>query len=339
MRSKKNFIVDENISIIKALKLLEKNGKKIIFLTHNNKLSGVFEDSDLRRALIKKKDLSKKILTIANKRPRFIYREEYSKEKFYKIFKYKNCNAIPIIDKNYKILKIIFSKDIFFNTYEHRLPPALIMAGGLGKRLRPLTLKIPKPLVKYKNIPIIEAIIRNLINNKISKIYVSVKYKKKKIISFIKKKKFNSTFEFINERKFLGTAGSIFFLKKKKLNNLIVLNGDTLVNIDFENFYNYHIKNKLAITVATKIIKFEIPYGLVKTKSIYLESLDEKPEFVRSAIIGVYILNKKVIKLLKGNKMDMTDLIMKCLKRKLKVGYYPVYENHLHITSFKDLKN
>jgi dTDP-glucose pyrophosphorylase len=339
MKTKNKLIANENMLISRALNLLEKNGKKIIFLTKNNKLSAVFEDSDLRRALIKKKKLDEKIITIANKKPRFIYIDEYSKEKFYKIFQSKNCYAIPIIDRNKKILRIIFSKDFFFKNYEFKLPPALIMAGGIGKRLRPLTLKIPKPLAKYKKTPIIETIIKKLINNNIIKIYVSVKYKKEQIISFIKKKNFISDFEFISEKKFLGTAGSIYFLKKKRLRNLIVLNGDTIVNIDFENFFKYHISNKLAITVATKIIKFKLPYGLVKTKNKYLKSLEEKPEFISSAIIGVYILNESAIKLLNGKKMDMTDLINKCIKQKLKVGYYPVYESHTHITSSKDLKS
>ena len=164
----------------------------------------------------------------------------------------------------------------------------------------PLTLKVPKPMVKFKNKPIIDTIIRNLTKNKINRIFISVNYKKNKIISYVKKINYNCKLFFIR-KKYLGMIGSIYYLKNKRLNDIFVTNGDLIYNIDLESLHEYHKENHLDITAVTKVINFQIPYGLVKTKNIYLKSLEEKPIFSESVLVGAYIINSKCLKILKNS--------------------------------------
>ena len=335
-----SIIVNYNTATHDAIEKLEKSHKRILFITNKKKLVGVLEDSDLRRALIKRKDLNGKIIDIANRNPKFLYETTYSKEKLKKIFIDNNCVAVPIIDKKKEIVSISFNKFFYENKSETlRLKTAFIMAGGLGKRLRPFTKHIPKPLVKFKKKPILEYIIENLVKNKIEIIYISINYKKEKIINYINKKKFSCKIVFVQEKKFLGTAGSLSLLKNKKIKDIFVINGDLITKIDINNLYKYYKKNNLDFCALTKLINFQIPYGLVKTKSIYLQSLEEKPTFLRSVLIGAYILNTKCLKFINTKKkMDMPGLIQKCISKKFKIGYYPTYEKYSHVTSPLDLK-
>ena len=344
LKIKKNFMnsicVNFNMPVNDAIKKLERAQKKILFIVNKKKLIGVVEDSDIRRALIKKKKLDGKIIDIANKRPKFLYKDSYSLDKIKKLFIDYHCIAIPVINIKKEIISIEFNKFFYGNNNQlETLKTAFIMAGGLGKRLRPLTNNIPKPLVKYKKKPIIDHIIENLISNKIETIYISVNYKKDKILHHINKKNYNCKIIFIKEKKFIGTAGSLYFLKKEKIKDVFIINGDLITKFDINSLYKFHKDNSLDFCAVTKLINFQIPYGLVKTKSIYLQSLEEKPTFVRSVLIGAYVLNGKCFKFIKNNKkIDMPDLIQKCLDKKLKIGYYPTYEKYSHVTSPLDLK-
>lgn len=336
----KSIIVNFNETIERCIKKLEKSSKKILLVEKNSKLIGVFQDSDLRRALVKKKNISADIITISNNKPKFIYKKNLEKTNIQRIFNKYSYLAIPIVDKNKRIVDVIFKTSSNDNLKENNEEiVGVVMAGGQGKRLRPITEKIPKPMAIYKNKPILYSILSNLLKNNIKNIFISVNYKKNKIFSYIKKIKFNCNIFFIEEKKFLGTVGSLFYLKNQKAKNLFVTNGDLLTNIDISNLNNYHKENKLDLTVVTKIVNFQIPYGSVETKNIYLKSLEEKPLVTKSIIIGAYLIKTKCLKLINGEKIDMPEFIHKCIKKKYKIGYYPIYEKYKHITSLKDLKN
>tara|TARA_Y100000816_G_C26099492_1_gene582415 strand:+ start:867 stop:1895 length:1029 start_codon:yes stop_codon:yes gene_type:complete len=331
--------INPNKSISFAIKQLEKSHRRILFILKDNKLLGVFEDSDLRRALIRKVELDDRIITIANLRPKFIYQKKFSQKKLYTIFKNYNCVAVPILNKKKNIVDIHFNTSIYqIQKKDNPKITAVIMAGGLGKRLRPLTHKNPKPMVKYKNKPILLKIINNLLKNKINKILISVHYKKNRIIEFVKKSSFKNKVSFIHEKKFLGTAGSLRSLKDKNLKNIFVINGDVITNLDILSLEKYHLDNKLDLTVVTKTIKFQIPYGMIETKNILLRSLEEKPFFTKSIVLGAYFINSKCLKVIPNKRFDMPDLISLCIKKKFKIGYYPTYEKYKHISSIVDLK-
>lgn len=333
----KNLLIKPEQSIGHAINLLELSKKKILFVAKNKKLIGSFEDIDLRRALVKKQNLNNKIIKACNLKPKFVYDDISFKEKIRNINSKYNCVAIPILNKKKEIIDIIFNKSISKNQKEQKIP-SLIMAGGLGKRLKPITNTIPKPIVRFKKIPIIISILKNLNKHNCSNIYVSVKYKKNKIISLLRNSIYKNNIEFISEKKFLGTAGCLYYLKNKIEDNIFVINGDTLIDIDLDNLNNFQKINKLDFTVVTKTMNFEIPYAMVKTQNKILKSIEEKPFFTKNVILGAYLINKKCLKLLKNIKIDMPDFIEMCINKKLRIGYYPISGSFKHITKFEDLK-
>ena len=338
--NKKKIIIDENSKIKDAIKLLEKSSSNILFLIKKKKLTGVFQDNDLRRAIIYKKNLNDKIITISQKKPKYIYEDQLSVKKIDEIFTKYNCEAIPVLKNDKTIVDIIFYKNHFKQQNKINIPKAIIMAGGKGQRLRPITKIIPKPLAKFKKKPIIDYILYQLIKNDIKNIFISVNYKKEKIISHLNKKNNNLNIRYLIEKRKLGTAGALNLVKKyiNKNENIIVINGDLIFDVNIKNIIDYHIKNKFDITVVTKDIGYQIPYGLVKTKKNLLNTLDEKPKIMARVMVGIYIINSKCLKNIKNGYLDMPNFLSSLIKKKNKVGYYPIYENYYHITSPNDLK-
>ena len=203
----------------------------------------------------------------------------------------------------------------------------LIMAGGKGMRLRPLTNKIPKPMLLVNNRPLIENIIINAKKKGISNFIISINYLGKKIKEYLNNgEKLGVKIKYLNERKPLGTVGSLSLLKN--FNKTIILsNADIISDIDYYEMLNYHNKKKSILTVSAKIIKNTINYGNLITKGSRISNIVEKPVKDLKINAGIYVINPKIKKFLKKNTyQDMTDLINLLLKQKCKVEIFPLHE-------------
>ena len=166
------------------------------------------------------------------------------------------------------------------------------MAGGLGKRLRPLTNKTPKPLIKINKISIIERIIKNLDFENVNKIYITL-YKSKLIIDYIRKKSLSSKLCFVVEKKPLDTAGSLLNLKDNLCNDILVINSDIVSKINIKSYFQYHTKNKADITLCSKKYNIDIPYGVLNLNNNKITSIKEKPRLDYWVNTGIYFLNSK----------------------------------------------
>ena len=232
---KKAPIILENEKILKALDKINSSKVKILFVVNKkNKLLGSISSGDLRRAILKKIDLSDNVKKIMYKKPRFLLKKkkiEINKE-------YLLC--LPIVNKNKEILDFQYSQII----KKEKKNTIFLMAGGKGIRLLPLTKKLPKPLLKIKGVPIIERIILNFKNQGFKNFVISINYLGHKIKNYLKDgKKFKVNITYINENKFLGTAGSLSLISlKKTCFPIIVANSDLISEIDYSNLINYHNK-------------------------------------------------------------------------------------------------
>ena len=202
------------------------------------------------------------------------------------------------------------------------------MAGGEGTRLRPLTSVLPKPLIPLNKKTVIENIIDQFRVFKINKFIISINYKSDLIKSFFKELQPEYKFEFIQEKKPLGTAGSLAFVDQRREKNFIITNCDTLIDFDCYDFYNYHLKNNNDITILVSSKEFKVPYGVCRiNKQGNLVDIIEKPSDHHLINTGIYIVNNKVFGLIRKNQhMDFNELILIAKKNKKKISIFPVSE-------------
>ncbi len=217
---------------------------------------------------------------------------------------------------------------------------AVIMAGGKGIRLRPLTSNCPKPMVKVAGKPIIERLISRLKKYKVTNIYISINYLGKKIEDhFGDGSKFGVKLKYIKERKFLHTGGSLALIKDKIDQPLIVLNGDLVTNIDFKHFLAFHKKGKYAATIGVKSFTQEVPFGVIYKKRNLLAKLVEKPKTEHFINAGIYVLEPRTLRLIPRNTVfPITDLFIKLLKKNARIGIYNMKEDWIDVGRIDELK-
>lgn len=324
-RSIKNFkknIFDEDQSLEDIIPFINKTKNKLILVTKNNKLNGVISLGNIIHGISKYKTIKLKLKKISNKK--FYYLSELSLKKInshnliHKKFNYKNFFYIPILKKN-KIIRLIK----VYKKYDNKNIPIVIMAGGKGKRLMPLTRNLPKPLLEVNGEPMIYRLLKKIVTYNFQNYYISVNYLKEKIISYFNKKELNFGIKFLIEQRYLGTAGILHLFKKKPYENILVINCDIDTDLNFDNLINFHQKNKSDFTIVTKHLIKKSDFGIVrsKNKKVY-EIIEKKNEeiFINS---GIYIINRKCLNYLNNNYMDMTSLISMLIKKKFRVIEYP----------------
>lgn len=302
-------IMYPNQSIANAINRIKKLKRKIILVTNKKKLVGTITDGDLRKSffLTKKYKLLKDIM---NKNPKVIIdgKKNFNLRDFFKV-KY-----IPILNKKKEITKLknlTKSKNFYF---ENNI---IIFAGGFGKRLKDFTKKIPKPMLIIGKKPNLQNLLDQILKCKFRNIFISLFYKN----NYIKKHlRYNHKINFYTEKKPLGTCGSL--AKINFTNNLpvVALNSDLVTDLDLKNLVFFHNVNNSDLTVSVKDRSFQIPFATVKIKNNRIIGLNEKPKELHFFNAGIYVLNQKIIKLIKsGEKIDMPDLIKRALKKGFKV--------------------
>jgi len=328
-----NLLIFKGKTILEALKQLnDSQVKSLIVIEKKNKLFGTLTDGDIRRAILKKRRLSDKILKICNKKPLFFYEKTLIPKLAKKKILEKNLFLAPIINNNKIVVDYVVSKTNLF-TKKPIKPikqkiPIVIMAGGSGTRLEPFTQVLPKPLVPINDKTVIENIIDVFVGYGLDNFLISINFKGKIIKSYFEEIKPKYKVKFLNEKKPLGTAGAIYFAKNKIKNNFIVTNADTIVDLDYNDLISFHKKNKCIITLVIAVKEFEIPYGSCEiNREGGLVKIKEKPLFNFLVSTGLYFFNKKIFSIIKKNtKLDMNELIEQAIKKKMKVMVYPVSE-------------
>jgi len=249
-----------------------------------------------------------------------------------KTFRNNDLKIVPIVDQNKKILSILN-----FNNRKSYLPiDSVIMAGGRGKRLSPLTDKIPKSLLDIDGKPIIDYIVNHLTFSGIEEIWVSLNYMSDKITSHLKKSE-SANFKYLKESSPMGTIGSLSLINNFKHDTVLILNSDIICNIDFELFFTDFLEQKADIAVLTIPYNVSIPYAILDTEENLIKSFKEKPTFNYQSNGGIYLLKKEVLKLIpRDTFFNATDLIEKAIANNLRVISYPFSGYWLDIGRFED---
>ncbi len=334
MQRLSKYTLPYNSTLEEAIAKMVSEGVKTLVITKNNYLFGTLSDGDIRKLVLKNENFKNKIKNYVFKFPKYL-KEKYDINTTKKIFIDFGYDLLPIVDNKKKLVDIITWSEIFnrdqLNYRKSKIKdvPILIMAGGLGTRLHPFTNILPKPLLPFKGKSIIENVIEQFKPYSVKNIIISVNFKADIIRAYFNQiLKQNKNISFLREKKRLGTCGPLKNLKKK-FDNIIVTNCDTLVDLDFNDLFEFHVKSKSLMTIVSANKKITIPYGICKTNSSgKLYSFEEKPSLGYLANIGLYIINKKLIKNIPNNKkVDMDELINLTLKKKYKISTFPIADN------------
>jgi len=329
-------LIKPNSKIEDAARSLSRSSLQIVLVVAPNKtLIGTITDGDIRRALLRGLTLKSSINTLIKKNP-FVVTSQMDRKTMKYFMKSKSLLQAPQVDEKFKVVGFHLWKE--FNLLKTRNNVVIIMAGGFGKRLRPYTLKCPKPMLTIAGSPILKHIIKNVSNQGFKKILITTHYLGNTIRDYFKNgKNFGVEIDYINENKPMGTAGSLSLIKKIPNDPFLIINGDVLTDIDFGELIDYHDKHASDATMAVKFFELKNPYGVVHTKGNKIVNFEEKP-ILKSSIInaGVYVINPKTIKLLKRKKIDMPDFFKIIKKKKKKTIVFPIHETWSEIGNYRD---
>jgi dTDP-glucose pyrophosphorylase len=323
----KDFLINEDNTMIEAMELLDSIAKKVLFVTKQEKLTAAITDGDIRRWILRKGNLDAKVKDIANYNPKFLFEKSKALAKEY--MKKMSIEALPIVDNNMQIISVVLWND---KELEKRIKinvPIVIMAGGLGTRLYPYTKILPKPLIPIGEIPISEHIINRFHSYGCKDFYLIVNHKKNMIKAYFNEiaKDYNVTY--VNEDKPLGTGGGLSLLKGRIDTTFILSNCDILIEEDYEKIYKFHKREKNLITMVCSLKQIKIPYGVIEiNENGEIECMREKPELSLFTNTGMYVVEPKVVEELEDNQaIGFPDIIGKYKLAGKKIGIYPISEN------------
>jgi dTDP-glucose pyrophosphorylase len=357
MKGSKEKIIDSiSISfdepILAALKQMDVVKRKILIVFDGNQFKGLISIGDVQRAILNNISLDNPIEQVLRKSIDVAYQGDsfnFIKEKMIT----GRAELMPVLSAEGSLIDVIFWEDLF---PEKSIPksqfnvPVVIMAGGKGTRLRPLTNVIPKPLIPLGDKTIIEEIMDRFVEVGSKHFYLSVNYKAETIKHYFKQLKSKAyKIDYFQEVMPLGTAGSLHLIKDKINSTFFVSNCDIIINEDYSSIMNYHVENRNELTIVSALKHYPIPYGTIETgRDGVLTKLTEKPELIFQINSGMYILESHLLKEVPENHFfHITSLIENILKRNGRVGVFPVSEGSWidigewseYIDSMKKYKN
>jgi dTDP-glucose pyrophosphorylase len=324
--------ISPSTSLLDAMKKMDEVKVKNLFVFLEERFCGLVTIGDIQRAIIKSIPLTEQVGKILNTTKIYASVDDSIdeiKEKMHQIW----ADCMPVLDKEGNLKDIVFWKDVSRDDVQsERQPihlPVVIMAGGKGTRLKPITNVIPKPLVPIGDKTILETILNQFEGIGCHKFYMSVNYKADMMKYYLRQLDHKYDIEFFQEDKPLGTIGSVSLLKGKITTPFFVSNCDSINEQDYRDVYDYHVENHNDLTIVTMVKTFKIPYGVIETgEDGLMTALSEKPELTYQVNTGVYILNPSCIdEIPEGEFFHITHLMEKIKARGGRVGCFPVSEH------------
>jgi len=334
--------INTHTTIRKAMKVIQECACGIaLIVDESQRLIATITDGDIRRAILNGVDLESDITTIFQYAVRPSFKPitahfSTSKEVLLMMMKEKSLKHIPLLDNEGRVVELILLSELIKDEFTIT---AVVMAGGRGERLHPLTTNVPKPMLPLQNGTLVERIIEQLRDVGITKVQISTHYKSEVIKNYFGDGRNRGVdISYIDENQPLGTAGALGLIPMPSSTNLVI-NGDILTQLDFRAMYDFHKTHNAIMTMGLRKCEFKVPYGVVGTEDIKVTQLVEKP--VQSFLVnaGIYLLEPAVFQYIPKNKyFDMTDLIGQLLKNKQHVISFPIQEYWLDVGLHEDYK-
>jgi dTDP-glucose pyrophosphorylase len=338
MKNIQNIKLTIDATIKESLQIIDGGAMQIaLIVDENDKLLGTLTDGDIRRGLLKGLDLNSSIESIIFTTPT-IAKISDTKEEILKLALSKKLHQIPIVDNDGKILGIQEIEELI--KPKDKTNKVVLMVGGLGTRLRPLTEHTPKPMLKVGNKPILQTIVEKFAEYGYTNIVMCVNYKSHIIQDYFGDgREFGVNIEYILEEQRMGTAGALSLLKEKPTEPFFVMNGDLLTNVNFEHLHNYHLGYNSLATMCVREYDFQVPYGVVNIKDGKILTIEEKPTHKFFVSAGIYMLSPEVLEHIPQNQFyDMPTLFEKIISENRNAISFPLREYWLDIGRIEEYK-
>lgn len=333
----KNLTCSLQETILEVMKKLDQTGMEIVIaLDEDNHLIGIVTDGDVRRGLIRGFSLEDSIEKILNRNPK-VFSLGTSTSEIQKKLRENHIEQAPIIDSEGRFVSLEFAQGNRMSLENEYA--AVIMAGGMGTRLYPLTREIPKPMMKIMDKPVLEHIINKLEKFGYRKIYISICYLGEIIENYFQDgKRFGVDIEYLREDKQMGTAGSLSLIQDRKHSHYLIMNGDVLSDVDLDFMLNCHLQDQNQITIASRREEIGIAYGVLEIQEDKVAWIEEKPTFSLPVNCGIYFVSEKILSYIQNETfLQMTTLINQCIQKNLQVGFFPMGNFWVDIGKPEDL--
>ena len=336
IRDVSKIILNKNDTVLKALELLDLYALRIVLVVDSDsKLIGSVTDGDIRRGLLKGKDLYATVETIMHNQPYSIEQGSLNNRQIFELMREKSLLALPVVKDN-KLIDIITLDDLI--RIKKKDNPVFIMAGGFGTRLRPLTDKCPKPMLPVGGKPLLETIISSFKEQGFYKFYISTHYLPEVITNhFGNGEKLGIEIRYVHESEPLGTGGALSLLPKDEINlPFIVINGDVLTNMNFSKLLDFHVQNEALATMCVREFQYQIPYGVVNSENNLIKNMTEKPSYFFDINTGIYVISPELLAQVEAQFIGMPTILEQQIEKNKKVISYPLHEYWLDIGHIED---
>lgn len=336
-RDIRNALLSPTGSIQNGIACIEASPHKIILVADTEgKLLGTATDGDIRRGILRGVNLSAPIADVMNRHP-LSARFGAPRDKYVSLMRKHKVRHLPLLDER----DILVGIETLIGTESHDLKDhwVVLMAGGIGSRLVPLTNNLPKPLLKVGNKPVLETIVERFVGHGFHKLFISVNYKAEMLKAhFGDGSAWEAEIRYLEENEPLGTAGALALLPDRAPEPIVVMNGDILTRVNFEHLIEFHIDNGAAATMCIREYDIEVPFGVVDMETYRVNSIVEKPVHRVYVNAGIYVLNPKVIdRIPAGTYYDMPTLLNRLNKDGMEVAAFPIQEYWIDIGQMEDL--
>jgi dTDP-glucose pyrophosphorylase len=333
-----SLLIKASSSISEAIRVIDIGHVQIgLVVDDENRLIGTVTDGDIRRALLRNETLETPVEQIMFRKFRALPIHA-TEEEALALMRRESLHQIPVIDGKGRIARLFLLEDLT-NPKKHS-NPVVIMAGGEGKRLYPLTRNCPKPMLRVGGKPLLEIILEQCVDAGFYNFYFSVNYLKEQIKNYFGNgSRWNVCIDYLEETQPLGTGGALSLLPNKSLETLLVLNGDVLTRVDYAKLINFHNELQAAATICVRDYTTQIPYGVVRMNGSNVLMLEEKPIVSHHVNAGIYSLDPALLRLVPRNRLfDMPQLLESAIRHNYRVSAYPIHEYWVDVGQHETLE-
>ena len=334
----KEIALKPDSSIKEALQVLDSKAMQIVLVVdHIERLVGTLTDGDIRRGLLRGESLESPVQRVVNEAPIVGYEEE-TEIVWKRHISRNSLRHLPVLNKHHQLVGLFYHKT---SKTPERDNPVVLMLGGLGTRLRPLTETLPKPMLPVGNQPILETILKHIADQGFTEFYFCINYLGDKIRSYFGDgSDWGVQISYVEESEPLGTAGALSLLPGSAIQTdqpILVMNGDLLTKIDFRSLLDFHQSHDNSITTCVREYSHQVPYGVVELQESTISQLVEKPTYRYFVNAGIYCLSPQVIYAVPADQFyDMPELIKAQMAKGIKMGGFPLAEYWMDIGHIPD---